>query len=63
MGALLGKSWCRWLGIVAAALNLLLVLGAVGQGTGLAAIAWSVIPVILLIYLFSPAGRKALRAA
>jgi hypothetical protein len=37
------------------------VLSAVVQGAGFGqAIAWSVIPALLVIYLFSEAGREAL---
>ena len=60
VGALLGKGWSRWLGLTAAIINLLLVVSALIQGTGFAeAIAWSAIPVILVIYLFSESGRNA----
>ena len=64
VGVLLGKGWSRWLGLTAAIINLLLVVSALIQGTGFAeAIAWSAIPVILVIYLFSESGRKAFREA
>jgi hypothetical protein len=64
VGALLGKPWCRWLGMTAAIINLLLVLNVVVQGASIVeVIAWSVIPVILLIYLSSKSARKAIRAA
>jgi hypothetical protein len=64
VGVLLGKAWSRWLGLTAAIINLLLVVSALIQGTGFAeAIAWSAIPVILVIYLFSESGRKAFRCA
>ena len=53
-GALLGKSWAWWVGVTAAVINLLVVLGALAQGGFLAeAIAWSVIPLILLLYFFA----------
>jgi hypothetical protein len=62
IGALLGKRWARWVGLTAAIVNLLLVLNVVIQGTAgfTQAIAWSFIPALLVIYLFSKAGRKAL---
>jgi hypothetical protein len=64
VGGLLGKRWAWWPGVSAAIINLLLVLSAVTQGASLAeAIAWSVIPVILLFYLFSQTGRDALKGA
>jgi len=56
VGALLGKSWA-WACITAAVIHLLLVVGALVQGASvLEAIAWSVIPVILLFYFFSQRG-------
>jgi hypothetical protein len=56
VGALLGKSW-GWACATAAVVNLLLVVSAVVQGASvLEAIAWSVIPVILLFYFFSQRG-------
>jgi hypothetical protein len=63
VGALLGKAWCRWLGLTAAVVNLLLVLSVVAQGATIGqVIAWSVIPLILVIYLSSNAAYKAIRA-
>ena len=57
---LLGKSWARWIGVAAAIVNLLLVLSALVQGTPiLDALAWSVIPALLLFYIFSVSGREA----
>jgi hypothetical protein len=62
--ALLGRSWARWVGLVAAIINLLLIVSAVAAGALLVeAIPWSVIPVILIFFLFSPMGRHALKAA
>jgi len=64
VGALLGRSWARWFGLTAAIINLLLVLSVATQGAPVAqAIAWSAIPVILMVYLFSQSGRDALRGA
>ena len=63
-GALLGKSWARWVGLTAAIINLLLVLSVLAQGASLLeATAWAVIPALLIIYLFSEAGRKTLKVA
>jgi hypothetical protein len=63
-GALLGTSWALWVGLVAAIINLLLVLSALLAGALLAeAIPWSVIPVMLLLYFVSPVGRDALKGA
>jgi hypothetical protein len=56
VGALLGKSWA-WACITAAVVHLFLVVGALLQGASvLEALAWSVIPVILLFYFFSQRG-------
>jgi len=60
-GALLRRSWARWIGLAAAIVNLLLVLSLLTQEAPVAqAIAWSAIPVMLIVYLFSPTGRDAL---
>ena len=54
IGGLLGKDWAWWSCLTAVLLNLVLVFGAVVQGASVVeAIFWSVIPVILLFYLFS----------
>jgi len=64
VGALLGRSWARWFGVAAAIFNLLLVLSVATQGAAVAqAIAWSAIPVILMVYLFSPSGLDALKGS
>lgn len=64
VGALLGKRWSRWLGLTAAIINLLLVASVLVQGANLGeALAWSVIPAVLVIYLFSKAGGKAIDAS
>jgi hypothetical protein len=63
-GALLAKGWAWWTGVIAVTLNLLLVLAGLAQGASvLDALAWSVIPVILLFYLFTPTRNPALRIA
>jgi hypothetical protein len=62
-GALLGRGWARWLGIVVAALSLLLVVSVVIQGESPArALVWSIVPVVMLCYLFSSPGRDAFKA-
>jgi len=64
LGALLGKSWSRWVCLLAVIVNLLLVLSVLLQGASVAeAIVWSTIPVVLLLYLFSPSGSNALKGA
>src|SRR5574341_1142818 len=64
VGALLGKSWAKWFCLTAVIINLLLVFSGLVQGAPLLnIIAWSVIPVILLFYLFSQSGRASLKGA
>ncbi|PYJ67402.1 MAG: hypothetical protein DME76_15305 [Verrucomicrobia bacterium] len=59
-GALVGRSWARWLGIVVAIVTLLLVVSVVIQGESpVRALVWSVAPVVMIWYLLSPAGRQA----
>ena len=63
-GALLAKGWAWWTGVIAVVLNLLLVLAGLTQGASvLDALVWSVIPMILLFYLFTPTKNNALRSA
>jgi hypothetical protein len=63
-GALLAKGWAWWTGVIAVVLNLLLVLAGLAQGASvLDALVWSVIPVILLFYLFTPTKNNALSSA
>jgi len=59
-GALLRRSWARWIGFAAAIVNLLLVLSLLSQEAPVAQmIAWAAIPVMLICYLFAPTGRDA----
>ncbi|HEX6438203.1 MAG TPA: hypothetical protein VF182_13780, partial [Candidatus Binatia bacterium] len=63
-GALLAKPWAWWTGLMAVVLNLLLVLPGLAYGASvLEVLAWSAVPVILLVYLFSPHRSNALRRA
>jgi hypothetical protein len=59
-GAFLGRSWAKWLGIVVAAVTLLLVVSVVIQGESAArALVWSIVPLIMVGYLsFSPGGES-----
>lgn len=60
-GAFLRRSWAWWLGMIASAVNLLLVISVVAQGEGITQAApWVIVPVIILFYLVSPVGRKLL---
>jgi hypothetical protein len=61
-GALLGARWAWPVCFMVVVINLLLVLNALSQGAPLTdAIVWTIIPAILILYRFSPAGRKTLR--
>ncbi|MGE5819143.1 MAG: hypothetical protein ACM37Z_14065 [Deltaproteobacteria bacterium] len=62
-GALLGSRWAWPVCLAAVIINLLLVLSALFHGAPLMqAIAWAVIPAILLFWVFSPMGRKPLNS-
>ena len=58
------RSWSRPLGIVISIANLLLVINLMLQGDSVvAALPWGVIPAVVLLYLFSSPGRRALGRA
>ena len=58
-GLLARRAWARSLGLVAAAVNILLVLSVLIQGEFIGrALLWLIVPVIILWYLLSPAGRE-----
>ena len=60
-GLFTGRDWARSLGLVVAAVNLLLVLSVLLQGEFLARdLLWLIVPGIVLWYLLSPAGREVL---
>jgi len=62
-GALLQRSWARWLGIFLAIVNLLMVVSVAIQGESpVRALVWAIVPVVMLWYLFSAPGRQALKA-
>jgi hypothetical protein len=62
VGAMLQRSWAWVPCLIAAIVNLLLVLSALIQGSPLVQIiAWALIPAVLLWYIFSPTGRAALK--
>ena len=63
LGALAGKRWARWLGLVASLANGLLVLSLVIGGESVVrASFWAVVPVVIVWYLLTPAGRQALKS-
>ena len=56
-GILLGKSSVWWCGLVAAVLNIMLVLGILSQGEHVAELMlWLLVPVLVIWFLFSPFG-------
>jgi len=58
-GAWSGRSWATTLGLLVAIVNTLLVLSALAQGAAISeAILWLIVPVIMIGYLLSPAGRS-----
>ena len=61
-GLFLEQSWAKWLGIIVAVINLLLVVSLLIQGESLArAVPWAVIPAIILMHLTgTPAKEPAL---
>ena len=61
VGALRQDAWSWWVGLVAAFLNGLLVVNTMVQGASIAlSLLWAVVPLVLVSYLFAPAGRRAL---
>ena len=62
VGAVMGQAWSWWVGLVAALINFVLVMSSISQAEDiLLALPWIVVPLVLVWYLFSPAGRLALR--
>jgi hypothetical protein len=52
VGALGGKNWAWWMGLIAALMNVFLVLSLVLQGAPVAqSLVWVIVPAILLYYL------------
>ena len=61
VGALRQDAWSWWVGLVAALLNGLLVVNTMVQGASIVlSLLWAVVPLVLVSYLFAPAGRRAL---
>jgi hypothetical protein len=61
VGALRQGAWSWWVGLTAALLNGLLVVNTMVQGASIALSSlWAIVPVVLVSYLFAPAGRRAL---
>lgn len=63
-GALLGRRWAWSVCLTAVVINLLLVLSAFLQGAPLIdAVAWTIVPALLIVYSVLPGGRKTLTDA
>ena len=61
IGVFTRESWSWWLGLVLAVVSGIAVLGLLIEGESLGrALLWAIIPVIIVWYLFTPAGRQAL---
>ena len=60
-GLLARRGWARPLGLTVALVNLVIVglalLGGESPGFGL---LWAIVPVIMVVYLLAPAGRRSL---
>jgi uncharacterized membrane protein (DUF2068 family) len=60
-GMMLRRAWASWVGIVAAAVNLLLVFSVLAQGEPIGrTLLWAVIPLIILLYLLSASAGQTL---
>ena len=60
VGMLLQKSWAWWLGLIVAAINILLVINVIIQGESVSRAGfWLIGPIIIAAYLLSPPGRAA----
>ena len=62
-GEFAGRGGFRIYGIIAAVLNLVLVVGAIVEGeAALRALLWAIVPIIILWQAFSPPERRAVKA-
>lgn len=63
VGAYAHKGWAWSLGVTVAVINLLLVLSVVIQGESLVrGVAWLIVPLVILWYLFSAPGREIFKS-
>ncbi len=61
-GAFAGRSWAWWLGLIAALINVLLVVSVALQGELIGrALPWLVVPVLIALYLVTGGRRELLR--
>jgi hypothetical protein len=59
IGAVRQHAWSWWVGLAAAVVNGLLVVNAIAQGASMArSIVWAIVPLVIVVYLVSPAGRR-----
>jgi hypothetical protein len=62
VGMLLQKSWAWSLGLIVAAINVLLVINVIIQGESVSRAGfWLIGPIIIAVYLLSPSGRAAVK--
>ncbi len=60
VGALARSGWAWSVGLTAALINFIFSVIALIEGAALGeSLLWIIVPAILVVYLFSPAGRKA----
>jgi hypothetical protein len=58
-GALLEKTWAWWTGLIAALVNIVLVVSILLQGESIMrSVIWIIVPVVLLCYLFLPSRQR-----
>lgn len=63
-GMLMQRSWAWWLGLIVAAINVLLVINIVILSEDVSrALFWLIVPVIVIGYLLSARGRQDLKTA
>ena len=59
-GAWQTKGWAWWIGLLVSSLSILILVAALlKEGSVVMALFWAIVPIIMLCYLFSPAGRQA----
>ncbi len=63
IGAYARAGWAWSLGVTVTVINLLLVLSVLAQGESLVrGVAWLIVPLIIICYLFSAAGREVFKS-
>ena len=60
-GAWQTKGWAWWIGLLVSSLSILILVAALlKEGSVVMALFWAIVPIIMLCYLLSAAGRQAL---